>query len=446
MPETTHVLNARLVNEGSITDGHLVIREGRIASISSVTPTTKADHIIDAEGNWVLPGLIDDQVHFREPGFPKKGTIETESMAAVAGGVTTYFEMPNTYPPTLDQSRLEEKWAIASRVSRANYGFFLGASNDNLEAIKRVDVARVPGIKVFMGSSTGNMRVDDPDILEQIFKHSPLVVLTHCEDDDMIEENLQRYKAVWGEDIPARYHPEIRSREACLKSSSLAVELANRYDANLHVLHITTAEELSLFKPGPIDGKRITAEACVHHMHYNDQEYAHLGHKMKCNPAIKKESDRLAIIEAVNDGRIDIIATDHAPHELEHKANPYVEAPSGLPLVQHSLVLLLERVRNGELTIEKVVERACHAPAKRFQVNERGYIREGYHADLVVCGLNSEPHLADADTLYSRCGWSTFAHDSFHGRTLHTLVNGQHVVEHGQILGLPAGQQAAFSR
>jgi dihydroorotase len=446
MAETIHLINGLLVNEGSIREGHLVISAGRIDRICSELPSGKADQVIDAQGAWVLPGLIDDQVHFREPGFPKKGTIRSESMAAVAGGVTSYMEMPNTYPPTTDAERIAEKHAIAREHSYANYSFYLGGSNTNLEDVKRVDGKTTPGIKVFMGSSTGNMRVSDPVVLEQIFKHASIPVLTHCEDDDMIAANLERYKAVWGEDIPARYHPEIRTREACLASSRLAVELAKRHDANLHVLHITTAEELELFVPGPIDGKKITAEACVHHLYFNDSHYAELGHRLKCNPAVKSEADRLAILKAVMDGRIDILATDHAPHELEYKANPYTNAPSGLPLVQHSLPVMLELVHSGLLTIETVVERGCHAVAKRFAIEERGYLREGYWADIVVARMHEARVDNTQSPIYSRCGWSPFSTQCFHGRIEHTLVSGHLVVRDGLVIGEPVGLALNFRR
>ncbi len=446
MADTFHILNGRIVNEGNTMEGHIVVKKGRITQISTSIPTGKADQVIDADGAYVLPGLIDDQVHFREPGFPKKGTIRSESMAAVAGGVTSYMEMPNTYPPTTEQARLDEKHAIAQKDSFANYTFYLGASNTNLEEVKAVNGKTTPGIKVFMGSSTGNMRVSEPEVLEKLFAVSSLPVVTHCEDDDMIAQNLERYKPVWGDDIPARYHPEIRSREACLASTSLAIELAKKHDAQLHVLHITTAEELECFEKGNIEGKKITAEACVHHMHFNDSNYAELGHRLKCNPAVKTEADRKAIIAAVNDGRIDIIATDHAPHELDYKSYPYNKAPSGLPLVQHSLQLLLEHVKMGELTIETVVEKACHASAKRFDIVERGFLREGYWADIVIARIDEELTSDPTTPLYSQCGWSPFENQSFHGKIIHTLVSGHHVMANGQILGDPIGKALSFRR
>jgi len=446
MAQTIHILNGRIVNEGTILEGHIVVSQGRIERITTVLPSGKADKILDAAGAYVMPGIIDDQVHFREPGFPKKGTIRTESMAAVVGGVTSYMEMPNTYPPTTEKATLAQKHEIAGRDSFANYTFYLGASNTNLEEVKAVDVHTTPGIKVFMGSSTGNMRVSEPEVLEKLFQCSRLPVVTHCEDDEMIAANLERYKAVWGEDIPARYHPEIRSREACLASTSLAIRLAKKHDAHLHVLHITTAEELALFEPGDLGGKKITAEACIHHMHFNDGDYAELGHRLKCNPAVKTESDRRAIIQAICDGRIDIIGTDHAPHEQEYKQYPYSKAPSGLPLVQHTLPVLLEHVKRGELTIENVVQKTSHAVAKRFQIAQRGFLREGYWADIVVAKMEELPRPETNTYIYSRCGWSPFSNQSFHGRVFHTIVSGHHVVAEGQIAGGPVGQALSFLR
>ncbi|MEQ9825703.1 MAG: dihydroorotase [Puniceicoccaceae bacterium] len=446
MTETIHLLNGRVVNEGIQQEAHLILRDGRIERICSAVPSSRADRVIDVAGAWVLPGLIDDQVHFREPGFPKKGTIRTESMAAVAGGVTSYMEMPNTYPPTTDAERLDEKHVVASRDSYANYSFYLGGSNTNLDAVRAVDGKRVPGIKVFMGSSTGNMRVSEPEVLERIFQHAPIPVVTHCEDDDIIAANLERYKAVWGEEIPARYHPDIRSREACLASSKLAIELARRHDADLHILHLTTAEELAMFEPGPIDGKKITAEACVHHLHFNDSHYAALGHRLKCNPAVKTEQDRLAIIEALKDGRIDILATDHAPHELEYKSNPYTQAPSGLPLVQHVLQVLWEHVRRGELTVERLVEATSHAVAKRFSIKDRGFLREGYWADIVVVREHEYPVKSENHPLYSRCGWSPFEAESFYANIEYTLVSGHLVAENGRVVGDPRGLALEYLR
>ncbi len=441
-----HIVNALIVNEGSQMQGHLAIKAGRIRSISSDLPNAESKQIIDARGAWVIPGLIDDQVHFREPGFPKKGTIYQESRAAVAGGITSYMEMPNTKPPTLDAEQLEYKHQIAARDSAANYSFYLGASNDNIEHIKRVDGKRVPGVKVFMGSSTGNMRVSEPEVLEQIFKHSPLLVATHCEDDDMIHQNLQLHLAEYGEDIPPAYHPVIRSREACLKSSSLAVELAKRHDADLHILHITTADELELFQPGDIDGKKITSEACVHHLFFDESSYGQLGHQIKCNPAIKADLDRKAIVEAVNEDRIDIIATDHAPHEFLSKQLPYTQAPAGLPLAQHSLPILLELVHRGEMALETVVEKTSHAVARRFDVIDRGYLREDYWADIVICKIDDETSEESANLLYSRCGWSPFEEIAFSGKIEDTLISGSHAYHNGKVIDGVRGRALDFNR
>ncbi len=446
MEKIIHLLNGTVVNEGKSEPKHLVLKGGRIESVNDTVPTGKADEVIDCSGSWVIPGLIDDQVHFREPGFPKKGTIKTESLAAAVGGVTSYMEMPNTHPTTTDFEAWENKYAIAAKDSYVNYAFYMGASNSNIDVMKAVDPKRTPGIKAFMGSSTGNMRVSDPEILELVFKNAPILITTHCEDDDMIAANLDRYKAVWGEEIPPRYHPEIRSREACLASSSLAVELAKRHGTQLHILHITTAEELKLFDPGPLEGKSVTSEACVHHLHFDDSSYERLGHQLKCNPAVKSSSDREAIVAAVNEGRIDVIATDHAPHEFEYKSLPYERAPSGLPLVQHSLQVLLEHVHSGEFTIEKIVEKTSHAVAKRFDVHERGFIREGYWADLVVCKMADEPIPVAGQPIHSRCGWTPFEQDSFHSVVEKTFVSGNLVVSDGELQTNPRGAALSFNR
>ena len=358
-----------LINEGTRTEQDILVRNGRIENIGpSLSPASNCKEL-DVSGKWILPGLIDDQVHFREPGLTHKACIHTESQAAVAGGVTTYFEMPNVSPPTLDMQRIEEKCAIAKRDSLANYAFFLGASNENLEAVKSSDPSKIAGVKVFMGSSTGNMLVDEETVLEGIFRNSPTIIATHCEDTPMILANEEQARQKHGEEVPFSEHGIIRSREACLKSSSLAVELAKRENAKLHVLHITTQEELKLFES---EHDRITAEACVHHLWFEDQSYTTLGSLIKCNPAIKKASDRDAIRQAVKDGRISILATDHAPHTWEEKQGTYFNAPSGLPLIQHTLLLMLEMCEHNCFSPELIVERACHAPARLFQVEDAG--------------------------------------------------------------------------
>ena len=387
--------------------------------------------------------MIDDQAHFREPGFTHKGTIATESAAAVAGGITSYMEMPNCNPLTVDQAALNDKHRRAARRSAANYAFYLGATNDNLQAIKSVDPATACGIKVFMGASTGNMLVDDPVALDGIFAATPLVIATHCEDTPTILANEARARERYGDDIPFEEHPNIRSAEACYKSSSLAVDLARRHGSNLHVLHLTTERELDLFAPGDLAGKRITAEVCAHHLYFDATWYADKGADIKCNPSVKQPSDRKALLAAVNDGRIDIIATDHAPHTREEKARPYLEAPAGLPLAQHALTCLCEHIPTGDLTIETIAAKTAHAPARRFGVRERGFIREGYHADLVL--IEERPVAGDAN-LFSKCGWSPFAGIEFSHRVRATWVNGRLRYENGRLLDGPTGKPLKFDR
>ena len=435
------IVNAHIVNEGAVTEGDLLIDNGRIAAVG-VAPGGTAD-VFDAGGAWLLPGMIDDQAHFREPGFTHKGTIATESAAAVAGGITSYMEMPNCNPLTIDQAALNDKHARAARVSAANYAFYLGATNDNLEAIKSVDPASACGVKVFMGASTGNMLVDDPAALEGIFAATPLVIATHCEDTPTILANEARARERYGDDIPFEEHANIRSVEACYLSSSLAVDLATRHGSNLHVLHLTTERELGLFTPGDLAGKRITAEVCVHHLYFDATWYAEKGADIKCNPSVKQPSDREALLAAVNNGRIDIIATDHAPHTREEKARPYLEAPAGLPLAQHALTCLCEHVPTGNLTFETIAAKTAHAPARRFGVRERGFIREGYHADLVL--IEERPIAGDAN-LFSKCGWSPFAGIEFSHRVRATWVNGHLRYQDGHLLDGPTGQPLAFDR
>lgn len=446
MENSISILNARIVNEGTIVTGDVIVENGRIASVGSSTPSQRKGKVIDACGAWLIPGLIDDQVHFREPGFPEKACIRNESMAAVAGGVTSYMEMPNTRPPTIDQARWQEKMDIGAKDSYAHYGFYLGATNDNLEEIRKADPKRIPGIKVFMGSSTGNMRVSDPDILEAVFKASPTLVATHCEDDDIIARNMAVFEQRYGADIPAECHPDIRTREACLASSSLAVELARRHNTRLHVLHITTRDELRLFDSGPVEAKSITCEACVHHLFFNDKDYATLGHRLKCNPSVKRESDRQALLQALRDDRIDVIATDHAPHTVSEKNQPYKSAPSGLPLVQHSLPVLLDLVAQGALDIQTVVSKTSHAAAKRFGIPQRGYIREGYWADLVLCAIESPKQEDSKPIILSKCGWSPFEHYPLRGKVLGTIIDGQLVWDGQRICGKPDVQPLNFAQ
>ncbi|MDA0343145.1 MAG: dihydroorotase [Verrucomicrobia bacterium] len=438
----TWITGGLLISDGLKVEADILIKNGRIEQIApSITPPQNAEQI-DAAGQWILPGLIDDQVHFREPGLTHKACIATEARAAVAGGVTTFFEMPNVSPPTLDMMRLEEKREIARRESAANYAFFLGASNDNLEAVKSADPTKIAGIKIFMGSSTGNMLVDEERILEQIFRHAPTPIATHCEDTPTILANEQAAKDKYGEQVPFSEHPYIRSREACLKSSTFATELANRENARLHVLHISTEEELDLFTPGDT---RITAEACVHHMWFEESSYATLGSQIKCNPAIKKDSDRQAIRKAVADGRISVLATDHAPHTWEEKQGAYFSAPSGLPLVQHTLLLMLEMVKQNDFSIETLVERACHAPARIFDVLDRGHLREGYWADLVLVNPHADT-VVDQTTLFSKCGWSPFAGETFSHRIERTLVSGKTAYHMGQVVENCRGLAVEFAK
>ena len=438
----TWITGGLLISDGLKVEADILIKNGRIEQIApSITPPQNAEQI-DAAGQWILPGLIDDQVHFREPGLTHKACIATEARAAVAGGVTTFFEMPNVSPPTLDMMRLEEKREIARRESASNYAFFLGASNDNLEAVKSADPTKIAGIKIFMGSSTGNMLVDEERILEQIFRHAPTPIATHCEDTPTILANEQAAKDKYGEQVPFSEHPYIRSREACLKSSTFATELANRENARLHVLHISTEEELDLFTPGDT---RITAEACVHHMWFEESSYATLGSQIKCNPAIKKDSDRQAIRKAVADGRISVLATDHAPHTWEEKQGAYFSAPSGLPLVQHTLLLMLEMVKQNDFSIETLVERACHAPARIFDVLDRGHLREGYWADLVLVNPHADT-VVDQTTLFSKCGWSPFAGETFSHRIERTLVSGKTAYHMGQVVENCRGLAVEFAK
>jgi dihydroorotase len=437
MSATTVIRNARLVNEGRIIESDILLKAGRIEKISIDIEAPAGAEVVDANGRYLLPGMIDDQVHFREPGLTHKGDFYSESRAAIAGGVTSYMEMPNSKPPTTNVEQLEWKYARAAETSAANYGFYFGATNDNIENIRALDPALTCGLKVFMGASTGNMLVDNESTLASIFRDSPVMIATHCESTPMIMANVKKAAAKFGKNIPVTEHARIRSAEACYASSELAVALANKYDSQLHVLHISTARELDLFKPGPIDGKSITAEACVHFLHFDDTQYEQYGNLIKCNPAIKGASDQAALLAAISDGRLDIIATDHAPHTLEEKADDsYLSAPSGLPLVQDVLVAALELVHEGKLDLHTVVRGITHNPAKRFNVVERGYIREGYHADLVLVDMNGSTEVT-RERVLSRCGWSPFEGRKFRSSIDAVWVNGalaydgKNVIEHG---------------
>ena len=436
---------ASIVNEGQIFTSDLLIKNGRIEKIAP-TIDTPADLEINAEGLHLLPGMIDDQVHFREPGLTHKADIFTESMAAVAGGITSFMEMPNTVPNTLTQYLLADKYAIAQQTSLANYSFYMGASNDNIEEVLKTDAKNVCGIKVFMGSSTGNMLVDNEKTLENIFSKAPMLVATHCEDEATIRHNLAAYKEKYGEDLTIEMHPLIRSAEACYKSSSLAVELAKRYNTRLHILHISTAKEVALFDNTlALADKRITAEACVHHLWFNDADYATKGNFIKWNPAVKTAADQAGILQGLLDNHIDVIATDHAPHTIEEKNQPYAQAPSGGPLVQHALPALLEMHLQGKISLEKIVEKASHNVATCFNLSQRGFVREGYWADLVLVDLNDEFKVTKLNTLY-KCGWSPFEGQTFGASITHTFVSGNLAYQKGKFMTSETGQRLTFDR
>jgi dihydroorotase len=442
---STLIRNANLINEGQIIQADLLIKEGVIAKIAT-SIDEQADHVIDAKGKYLMPGVIDDQVHFREPGLTHKAELYTESKAAVAGGITSFMEMPNTKPQTLTQELLEQKYQRAKEVSLANYSFFMGASNDNLEEVLKTDPKTVGAIKIFMGSSTGNMLVDDKSVLENIFEKSKMLIAVHCEDEATIQKNTAHYKSIYGEDVPIELHPKIRSDEACYKSSSMAIELAKKHNTRLHVFHLSTAKEMELFRNDiPLEEKRITAEVCIHHLWFDDSQYAEKGTHIKWNPAVKSVSDRDAVFEALLNDRIDVIATDHAPHTLEEKNNTYFNAPSGGPLVQHALVAMLEFYHQGKISLEKIVEKMCHAPAICFQVQGRGFLREGYAADLVLIDLDSEWQVQKENILY-KCAWSPFEGTTFKSRVSHTFVNGHLAYYESQFDESIKGQRLLFDR
>ncbi len=445
MAETTLIKNARMVNEGITLDGDLLIRNGRIERVDSEIKAPENGQVLDAKGRLLIPGMIDDQVHFREPGATHKGDIRSESIAAVAGGITSFMDMPNTNPNTLTLEALESKYKLAAEKSVANYAFYLGASNDNIGVIRALDPRQACGIKVFMGSSTGNMLVDNEATLEQIFRDAPVLVATHCEDSPTIQRNEEKARAKYGDDVPISMHPHIRSDEACYLSSSLAVDLAKRHGTRLHVLHLSTAREMELFEPKPLEEKRITAEVCVHHLFFSGKDYDLKGAFIKCNPAIKTSSDRDALREALRDGRIDVVGTDHAPHLLEEKLGNYFQAPSGLPLVQHALPMLLELCRDEYLTLEMLVEKTSHAPARLFQIEERGYLREGYWADLALIDYDHAFRVERDDVLY-KCGWSPLEGMRLRSSVAATFVNGQLVYRHGQVDDRIRGQRLSFAR
>lgn len=444
--ETILITNARVVNEGEIREVDVLIKGEYIEKIGSDISATNAQKVIDAQGKYLLPGLIDDQVHFREPGLTHKAEIYTEARAAVAGGVTTFMEMPNTVPNALTQQLLQDKYDIAARRSLANYSFFMGAGNDNIEEVLKTDPKSVCGIKVFMGSSTGNMLVDNPSTLENLFSKAPILIATHCEDEATIKRNTAIFREKYGEDVPMECHPLIRSEEACYTSSSMAVELAKKHGTRLHILHISTAKELALFDNSiPLVEKKITAEACIHHLWFNDSDYITKGALIKWNPAVKTKHDQEAILKAVLDNTIDVIATDHAPHTIEEKNNSYFNVPSGGPLVQHSLVALLEMHHQGKISLEQIVDKASHCPAILFEIEKRGYIREGYFADLVLVDTN-DPWTVDKTNILSKCKWSPFEGTTFKSKVTHTLVSGHLAYENGILNESQQGKRLTFNR
>ncbi|QDH78129.1 dihydroorotase [Echinicola soli] len=442
------ITDANIVNEGKIIRGDVFIQDGLIFSAGGNLKDFKAeaDVTIDAKGKYLLPGLIDDQVHFREPGLTHKAEIYTEAKAAVAGGVTTFMEMPNTVPQATTLELLEEKYNIAAEKSLANYSFYLGATNDNLDELLKADPSTICGIKVFQGSSTGNMLVDNQETLESIFEKCEMLIATHSENDDIIKANLEKYKAEYGDDIPVKYHPKIRSAEACYDASKRVVDLARKYGTKLHILHISTAKEVMLFDNTlPLEEKRITAEACIHHMWFSEEDYDKKGTLIKWNPAVKTAKDRDEILKGVLDDHIDVIATDHAPHTLEEKDNPYTKAPSGGPLVQHSLVALLEMYHQGKISLEQIVQKACHNVAILFEIDKRGYIRPGYHADLVLVDLDA-PWEVKKENILSKCGWSPFEGQTFQSKITHTIVSGHIAYENETFHEDQKGQRLKFSR
>ncbi|MDC0862556.1 dihydroorotase [Flavobacteriaceae bacterium] len=439
------IKNATIVNEGSSFVGDLLVENGMIKKIGS-SITTNSMTVIDASGKYLIPGLIDDQVHFREPGLTHKATIDSESRAAVAGGITTFIEMPNTVPQATNQQLLQDKFNIAEKTSFANYSFMFGGTNDNLEELLKTDPKTVAGIKLFLGSSTGNMLVDNLEVLEKIFSSTKLIISVHCEDEETIKKNTAEHKAQYGEHIPIELHPVIRSEEACYLSSSRAIGLAKKTGARLHVFHVSTAKETTLFRNDiPLEEKQITSEVCVHHLWFSDQDYKEKGTHIKWNPAVKTAADRQGLWKALLDDRLDIIATDHAPHTLEEKSNSYLKAPSGGPLVQHALLALLEKVSEKVISIEKLVEKACHNPAIIFQIENRGFIREGYYADLVLIDLKAPQTVCKENILY-KCGWSPFEGTTFSSSVTHTFVNGVLIYHEGVFNNEVKGKRITFNR
>ena len=440
------IQNATIVNENKIFKGDILIENEIITKISSKIKPTKNIEVINAEGKYLIPGFIDDQVHFREPGLTHKANIATESRAAIAGGITTFIEMPNTVPQATTQDLLEDKFKIAAVDSYANYSFMFGGTNDNLEELLKTDPKKVAGIKLFLGSSTGNMLVDNEEILEKIFSSTKMIISVHCEDEETIRKNTAIYKEKYGDDIPLKYHPLIRSEEACYLSSSKAIKLAKKTGARLHIFHLSTEKETHLFRNDiPLEEKQITSEVCIHHLWFSDKDYEEKGTHIKWNPAVKTEKDRLGLWKALLDDRIDVLATDHAPHTLDEKNNNYLNAPSGGPLVQHAIIALLEKVKEGVIPIEKAVEKMSHNPAKLFQIEKRGFIKEGYFADIVLIDTN-KPQTISKDNILYKCGWSPFEGTTFSSTITHTFVNGNLIYNNGVFNDEIKGKRITFNR
>ncbi|MBS9462386.1 dihydroorotase [Flagellimonas sp. 389] len=439
------VKNAKVINEGGIMETDLLLEEDIITRMAKDITDGNAD-VIDVNGDYVLPGIIDDQVHFREPGLTHKGTIGTESKAAIAGGITTFMEQPNTNPQTTTIEKLEEKFAMGARDSYANYSFLFGGTNDNLEELKKLDKNACSGVKLFLGSSTGNMLVDNEEVLEKIFSNTEMVISTHCEDEGTIRANMEKYQKQYGDDIPISLHPIIRSEEACYLSSSKAIALAKKTGARLHVFHLSTGIETDLFTNAiPLEEKKITSEVCIHHLWFSDEDYADKGTFIKWNPAVKTKMDREKLWEALLDDRIDVVATDHAPHTLEEKNNPYTKAPSGGPLVQHALQAMLQKEKEGKISLEKIVEKMCHNPAKLFDIDRRGFVREGYFADLVQVNRNTKNQVEKSNILY-KCGWSPFEGTMFDSKIVRTFINGHLAYENGKFSAERKAKRLTFNR
>ena len=444
---TVLIKNAKIVNEGKIIEGDVLIENEYIVEIAqSISPKLASCKIIDAEGSYLIPGAIDDQVHFREPGLTHKGDIASESRAAVAGGITSFIEQPNTVPNAVTQEILEEKYKIAAKNSYANYSFMMGGTNDNLEEILKTNPKNVAGLKLFLGSSTGDMLVDSSEALEKIFSNTKLLIAVHSEDETTVKENLEKYKLQFGDDIPVKFHPEIRSVEACYKSTVKVIALAKKTGARLHVFHISTAKELDLFTNKiPLEEKQITAEVCIHHLWFSDEDYATKGNLIKWNPAVKSADDRKALWKALLDDRIDVIATDHAPHTLEEKNQIYTKAPSGGPLVQHAVVAMFEAYHQGKISVEKIIEKMCHNPAKIFKIEKRGFIKEGFYADLAIVNPGL-PWNVKKENILAKCGWSPFEGYNFKSRITHTFVNGELVYQNFKVKDFPVGKRLLFDR